>query len=151
MAKKKKTTRKDRPEEASYRRWVFDEPRRGEPKKRTKMFYPKGKKMSVDKAFGIVVKALLEGKGLHPTVDYIWYAEKLAIDCNLRVDTVRQVLHKLNLEGCCSKRILWNDHIMLGAMHTRLDWGDQVVLWEAKQYRVDMDKLKEKYGDKNGN
>lgn len=145
MAKKKNKTHKDRPEEPAYRRWVFDEPRRGQSKKRTKMFYPKGKKMSVDKAFGIVVKALLEGKGLHPTVDYIWYAEKLAIDCNLRVDTVRQVLHKLNLEGCCSKRIIWDSR---WAMHTRLDYMDQVVLWEAKQYRVDMDKLKEKYGDK---
>lgn len=145
MAKKKNKTHKDRPEEPAYRRWVFDEPRRGQSKKRTKMFYPKGKKMSVDKAFGIVVKALLEGKGLHPTVDYIWYAEKLAIDCNLRVDTVRQVLHKLNLEGFCSKRIIWDSR---WAMHTRLDYMDQVVLWEAKQYRVDMDKLKEKYGDK---
>lgn len=145
MAKKKNKTHKDRPEEPAYRRWVFDEPRRGQSKKRTKMFYPKGKKMSVDKAFGIVVKALLEGKGLHPTVDYIWYAEKLAIDCNLRVDTVRQVLHKLNLEGCCSNRIIWDSR---WAMHTRLDYMDQVVLWEAKQYRVDMDKLKEKYGDK---
>lgn len=147
MAKKKTNTHRDRPEEPSYRRWVFDEPKRGQSKKRTKMYYPKGKKMSVEKAFKIVVQGLLDGKGLHPTANYIWYAEKLAIECNLRVDTVRQVLHKLNLEGCCSKRKLWNDHVLLGAMHTRLDIGDQVVLWEAKQYCVDMDKLKEKYGD----
>lgn len=143
---KKKTTNKKQPQDSSYRRWIFDEPRRDHSKKRTKMYYSKGKKMPFDKAFDIVVQGLLNGKGLHPSVDYIWYAEKLAIECNLRVDTVRQVLHKLNLEGCCSKRILWNDHSPLGAMHTRLDWNDQVVLWEAKQYRVDMDKLKEKYG-----
>lgn len=143
--KKKITPRKQRTSEPSYRRWVFDEPRRGESKKRTKMYYPKGRKMSVDKAFDIVVQGLLEGKGVHPSVDYIWYAEKLAIECNLRVDTVRQVLHRLNLAGCCSKRKLWNDHVLLGAMHTRLDLGDQVVLWEAKQYYIDMEKLKEKY------
>lgn len=143
--KKKLTPRKERISEPSYRRWVFDEPKRGKSKKRTKMYYPKGKKVSVDKAFDIVVQGLLDGKGMHPSVDYIWYAEKLAIDCNLRVDTVRQVLHKLNLEGCCSNRIIWDSR---WAKHTRLDYMDQVVLWEAKQYRVDMDKLKEKYGDK---
>lgn len=146
--KKKLTPRKERISEPSYRRWVFDEPKRGESKKRTKTYYPKGKKVSVDKAFDIVVQGLLDGKGLHPSVDFIWYAEKLAIECNLRVDTVRQVLHKLNLEGCCSKRRIWysaGGH-GLGCMHTRLDYMDQVVLWEAKQYSVYMDKLKEKYG-----
>ena len=146
--KKKKNQRKDRSTETSYRRWIFDDPKPGESKKRTKTFFPKGKKMSVDTAFDIVVQGLLDGKGLHPTANDIWFAEKLAIECNLRVDTVRQVLHKLNLEGCCSKRIIWysaGGH-WGGCMHTRLDYMDQVVMWEAKQYQVYMDKLKEKYG-----
>lgn len=148
--KKKNKTHRDRPEERSYRRWIFDEPRGGQSKKRTKTYHPKGKKMSVEKAFDIVVQALFDGKGVHPSVDHYWYAEKLAIECNLRVDTVRQVFHKLNLEGCCSKRIIWysaGGH-WGGCMHTRLDYMDQVVMWEAKKYEVYMDKLTEKYGDK---
>lgn len=146
--KKKKTQRKERTTESSYRRWIFDDPSTGQPKKRAKTFHPKGKKMSVDKAFDIVVQGLLNGKGLHPSSKEIWYAEKLAIECNLRVDTVRQVLHRLNLEGCCSKRIIWysaGGH-WGGCMHTRLDYMDQVVMWEAKKYYVYMDKLTEKYG-----
>lgn len=123
------------------RRWVFDTPRNN--KKRAKTYFPKGKRLTVQKAYPIIVKALLEGKGLHPTAKHIWYAETLSIDCNIHVDIVRQVFHKLNLEGCCSKRKIWNSRIF--PMHTRYDYGDQVVLWEAKQYYIDIEKLKEKY------
>ncbi|SOK58408.1 hypothetical protein [Yersinia phage fHe-Yen9-04] len=135
----------NRKNETCYRRWVFDKPKNG--KKREKTYFPKGKKMPLKKAFDIVVQGLLAGKGLHPSVDYIWYAEKISAECNVHVDLVRQVLHKLNLEGCCSKRILWDARGGMFAMHTRLDWGDAVVLWEAKQYSVYMNKLQEKYGE----
>lgn len=128
--------------DSAYRRWIDN----GTKKKRPKTYFPKGKKMPFDKAFDIVVQMLLSGKGMHPTVDYIWYAEKIATECNIHVDIVRQVLHKLNLEGCCSKRILWDGRGGLFAMHTRLDYGDAVVPWEAKRYHVYMDKLRNKYG-----
>jgi len=135
-----------RENEKCYRRWIFDG-NHYKGQKRPKMHFPDGKKMSLEKAFDVIVAGLLDGKGLHPSVDYIWYAEKLSVECNVHINLVRQVLHKLNLEGCCSKRKLWNTHYWGGAMHTRLDpHGDDPVQWEGKRYSIDLKKLKEKFG-----
>jgi hypothetical protein len=136
----------DRKNESTYRRWCYNT-HALVGKKREKTYFPKGKKMSVDKAFDIIVKGLLDGKGLHPSVDYIWFAEKIAAECNVHVDIVRQVLHRLNLAGCCSRRRIWNSRSWSSTMHTRLDMhGDDPVQWEAKQYNIDLEKLREKFG-----
>lgn len=133
--------------EDAWRRWYKRMPWEKK-EKRPKMYYPSGRKMKIEKAFDVIVKGLLEGKGKHPTsTEHIVYAEKISIECNVHINSVLQVLHKLNLEGCCSKRKIWDSRSHLGTMHTRLDmFGDDLVQWEAKQYHVYMDKLKEKYG-----
>lgn len=115
--------------EPGWRRWKWDSSR--------STVKPKPKKVKIDKAYDIVVNGLLCGLGKHPYVDQ-YYAEKLAIELNIESHIVKQVFHKLNLEGKMSQAFKWRN----GDMHTRNDpWGDDVVQWEANWYNVYLDKF----------
>lgn len=115
--------------ESSWRRWKWDS-------KKENTALPH-KKMAVDKAYDLVVAGLKDGLGKHPNGGR-WYAEKLADELGIVTHVIKQVFHKLNLEGKSSQAKRWQD----GAMHTRNDmWGDDVVQWEASWYNVYEDKL----------
>ncbi len=72
------------------------------------------------------------------------YAETISAVLNIRENIVRKVLMRMNREGFCSTRIIWDSRTCLGAMHTRLDWyGDSPVQWEAKSFSLYVDKIQE--------
>lgn len=116
-----------------FRRFFFNQ--------RSNIKIASNKKYSKEQLYLLVVESLQDGIGKHPNVDK-WYAEPIAIHLKTKTHFVKQVFHKLNLQGKMSKAKRWNSHTMSGTMHTRLDWhNDQVVMWEANYYTVYLDKL----------
>lgn len=120
----------------SFRRWKESF---GKREKLPEISY---KKYKPEKLYDLVVECLKQDIGYHPTVtwkDQV-YAEPIARHLRVKDHEVRQVFHKLNLEGKMSQAIKWNLHECLGYMHTRYD-RDDVIQWEAKWYEVYKDKL----------
>lgn len=125
------------------RRWKMD-CRKGE--KREPSYYKKGRNMSLDKALPLIVEAMKKGVGAHSTEGWLselFYAEPIGIYLDIKTHIVKQAFHKLNLKGIVSQREIWTTKNISGFMHTRLDYCDDVIQWEAKRYYVDLDKLRD--------
>lgn len=137
MKKRKKTSRVPALGDTSRRWWKAT---KGE--KRPKMKFSKGKVLSDESAFQ---KMMQYFQDTYKEDKYTpVYAETISAVLNIRENIVRKVLMRMNREGFCSTRIIWDSRTCLGAMHTRLDWhGDCPVQWEAKSFSLYVDKIQE--------
>lgn len=111
--------------------------------KRYKLKFSPKKKYSDDVAYAKVLKHLTD---MYSTKEnYVsLYAETISASTNIRINEVHKALMRLNREGICSTRVIWDSSSQLGTMHTRLDWyGDDPVQWEAKKFYLYTDKLRE--------
>ena len=87
------------------------------------------KKYFKDKLYSLVEKYLQDNKIV---LNGIVSAEQVSKHLKTKVHYVKQVFHKMNLEGKMSKAI--KDY---GGMHSRYDpWGDCVCLWRANYYEI---------------
>lgn len=86
------------------------------------------KKYPPDRLYNLVVEHIRSNFAIGDKV----YAEKVALHFKTATHYVKQVFHKLNLEGRVSQSI--NDY---GGMHCREDMhGDCVLQWSANHYIV---------------